>query len=360
MQLSRRRVYFELASVERAVTNMNHVSMIFVLATLGGCAGSVSSPSIPAIHDGGSGSSGVDGATAGAGGKNDASSCAVPCGSGGSSAYAAQCPPASRAGATASIAACPSGPLAFGKPLPLLSAASLGGGVTFQAIHQNALVATRPAQGGVESFVVTFTLPTTAGGSVDTAAVELPAADRARTIVAIGPEPSSPTDPRLFEVLACGAADCAFFAASGGALALDPALPSLKKDAYRNVQCRQPGDTCELCVDGATARVCFVNGSFQSEPFPAADLGVCCPVASGDLRWAVPSDFRGLSRFAVTRSGDLLNDQAVSQNGGPCCLQGTGFADAVGFDVVTCGASNNPMILTASTLYGTASCVTSH
>jgi len=180
----------------------------------------------------------------------------------------------------------------------------------------------------------------------------------ARTIVAIGPEPSNPTEPRLFEALACGAAECSFFVESGGSLALDPALPSLKKDNYRNILCRQAGDTCELCVDGTTARLCFANGSFQSEPLPAADLGMCCPVASGDLGWVVPSDFRDLSRLAVTRSGKLLNDEAVSQNGGACCVQGSGFVDTVGFDVVTCGAANNPLIMTGSTLYGTTWCVT--
>jgi hypothetical protein len=67
-------------------------------------------------------------------------------------------------------------------------------------------------------------------------------------------------------------------------------------------------------------------------------------------------DFRALSRFALTRSGDLLNDQAVSWNGA-CCVQGSGFGDAVAFDVIVCGGSSNPMILTASTLYGTASCI---
>ena len=88
--------------------------------------------------------------------------------------------------------------------------------------------------------------------------------------------------------------------------------------------------------------------------------GICCPVSAEDTRWALNADFRGLSRLAVTRSGELLNDVSVSTNSGACCVQASGFGDAVGFDVIVCGQGTNPMILTGSALYGTTSCAYSH
>jgi hypothetical protein len=257
------------------------------------------------------------------------------------------------------ITACPAGPLSFEKPRALLSAAGLGPAVTFQALHQYAIAATRGGAAGVQSFVVQFTFPPTPDAAAAATVLELPASDRSRSIVAMGPQPSSPNDPHQFEALACSQSECSFFVARGASLERDPVLPSIPKGDYQRVECRRPGDTCDLCVESPTARLCFAVGVFKTENVVPPEVALCCPIAPQDLRWALDSDFRALSRLALTRSGDLLNDRAVSMNGA-CCVQGSGFSDAVGFDVIVCGASSNPMILTGSTLYGTTSCVVSH
>jgi hypothetical protein len=312
------------------------VSMVFVvLTTIGGCAGSVSGRSVPArAQDGGVKAVPADGATD-------------------------RCPATSRTSTAGGIAACPVGPLSFEKPRALLSAASLGREVTFQALYQYAIVATRAGEAGVQSFVVKFTIPPTPGAAVGATVLELPASDQSRSIVAIGPQPSNASDKAQFEALACSQSECSFFVARGAALERDPMLPSIPKDDYQRVECRRPGDTCDLCVESPTARLCFAAGSLETDNVAPPDLALCCPIAPKDLRWAMDADFRALSRFALTRSGDLVNDEAVSRNG-VCCVQGSGFNDAVGFDVIVCGASSNPMILTGSTLYGTTSCVISH
>jgi hypothetical protein len=196
--------------------------------------------------------------------------------------------------------------------------------------------------------------------AVATTVLELPASDQARSIVALGPRASNPDDAHQFEALACGGSDCAFYVSSGDALARDPELPTIPNDDYRHIECRRPGDSCDLCIASPRARLCLAGNTFKPEGVAVPDVGICCPIAANETRWAVDADFRGLSRLALTQSGDLLNDFAATTTGGACCIQETGFTDAVGFDVIACGQASNPMILTGSTLFGTTSCAMSH
>lgn len=232
----------------------------------------------------------------------------------------------------------------------LFAATEFGDGVRFRQLGGTMVLAERPGDGGAQTFLVRFSGFNS--GTVERSELPLPADAVGYQIRATGEAGSGNS------VLACSPAACAIFVrdATDGLRRFASVDPALGSD-WDGVSFVTQGAMSNLCVTAPGRMACYVAGVWTTfdPPSPPEKTGLCCPLPPEDVHSVVAS-YSSASWTAVTTAGQIVTDDRVRSDRGPCCSISSPLGTPVGFQILGCGFIGNLLMMTADALYGTLEC----